>query len=1059
MNNFIKFFLENHKLTIILSGMMMVFGIMGVFKLNAESYPTVSFATAVITTRYDGATARDVETKITKPIEDKIREVSGLKDVKSISKSGMSKVVVRVDMDNEDEEAVLEELQKAIDGVTKLPSDLRDEPEYLEMNSEEFPAIEVAIIGSNDNRARDLMVDQLKEELEDSKRIKNVRPVGFLKRQFNIRLNEVKMAQLHVGLEEVLQKIRIRNLDIPGGNIKNNGLKQLIRVEGKVSSVEELGDLVIRSNFSGQKVMLKDVAQVIDGEEDATVYASYNGKPATLLVVNKKGGADTLALVDEVNIILAKFKTQYEGKFEILTYNNEADKVKAKLEILSSNAISGLVLVVIFLFIFLPGKVGLMASLSLPLAVLATIGFMPMFGMNLDAITILALVIALGMLVDNSVVISENFARLRDDEGLSPSDAAYMSVKELWLPITTTGFTTIAAFLPMLVTKGIMGQFIKWIPIVVTISLLISLAESFFLLPMRLRFTGKGKAAKKEIKKDWFHKFIIKFENLMAVLVSKRYWVAAGYTVIMVGSFLLMSIGNKFILFPPEQTEIYLARVEMPRGSTIEETQNELINLQVKIQKELGDWQRAVVARAGTSKMGPTDAKGASSGDNHGLITIYASDFAKYNIVYVDFLKKLRLVTSEKTKGLTYEEMANGPPVGEAINATLRSNNSTNLDLMINEIRDEMSKTEGIVDLKVNDILGEQEIKVKIDYAKADELGLSVQAIGNAIRTALSGTMTTKVTLNNKEVDLNVRYSDDLRKTQADIDSIKVMDASGNLVPVSVVATTELTGGQHEINRYDFKRAKTITGGVNENLITSGVANKILSDIFASKAEKYNDVTLVFGGEAESTKESMQSLGQALIFALMGIFALLVFLFRSYLRPLIIMSTIPLGLVGFSIAFFFHGKAISFLAMIGVIGLAGIIVNSGIILISFIDQLRDEGKLSLHQILAKASGMRLRAVLVTSLTTISGLIPTAYGIGGSDSMLVPMTMAMAWGLTSGTILTLVWAPCAYAILEDWNNFISRFNLFKGDTEEHISQDVGEHFVKEALNVEANTTLS
>lgn len=1033
MNQLIKFFLENHKLTIILSLMMIIFGVMGLSKLNSESFPTVNFATATITTRYDGATARDVETKITKPIEDKIREVSGLKDVKSISKSGLSKIVVRVDMDNEDEEEVLDELQKAVKAVNELPLDLRDEPVYLEMNSEEFPAIELAIVGDNTSRARDLMVDQLKEELEDSKRIKNVRPVGFLKRQFNIRLYEDKLIEYHIGLEEILQKIGNRNLDIPGGNIKHDGVKQLIRVEGKVDSAKTLGELVIRSNFTGKQVLLKDVAKVIDGEEDAQTLALYNGVPATLLVVNKKGGADTLALVDEVNEILVKFKTQYNNEFKIYTYNNEADKVKAKLEILSSNAISGLLLVIVFLFIFLPGKVGLMASLSLPLAVMATIGFMPLWGMNLDAITILALVIALGMLVDNSVVISENFARLRDDEGMSAADAAYLSVKELWLPITSTGFTTIAAFLPMLVTKGIMGQFIKWIPIVVTISLLISLTESFFLLPMRLRFTGEGAKNQKDKtttnNKDWFHKFIVKFEGLMNKLISYRYLVFIGFGTIMIGSVLLMSIGNKFILFPAEQTEIYLARVEMPRGTTIEETEKELSKLQVRIQDHLGDWQRATVARVGTSKMGPTDAKGAE-GDNHGLITIYASNDAKYNVMYTDFLAKAREIRSDKIHSLTYEEMANGPPVGEAINATFRSNNAENLDAMINEVYSELSKVDGIRDLKINEILGEQEIKVKINYAKADQLGLSVNSIGNAIRTALSGTMSSKVTLNNKEVDLNVRYFDDHRTSQKDIKNIKVMDASGNLVPVSVVATTELTNGQFEINRFDFKRSKAITGGIDELKMTSSKANELLTQIFNKKTKQYNDVSLVFGGEAESTKESMQSLGEALILALLGIFALLVFLFKSYLRPLIIMSTIPLGLVGFSIAFFFHGKPISFLAMIGVIGLAGIIVNSGIILISFIDQMRAQGKLELHEILAKASGMRLRAVLVTSLTTISGLIPTAYGIGGSDSMLVPMTMAMAWGLTSGTILTLIWAPCAYAILEDWNNLISKINIFK-----------------------------
>lgn len=1032
MNNLIKFFLENHKLTIILSIMMVIFGVMGLFKLNAESFPTVNFATATITTRYDGATARDVETKITKPIEDKIREVSGLKDVKSVSKSGLSKIVVRVDMDNEDEDEVLDELQKAVKGVNELPADLREDPDYLEVNSEEFPAIELAVIGTNNNRERDLMVDQLKEELEDSKRIKNVRPVGFYKRQFNIRLYEDKLESFHIGLEEVLLKIRNRNLDIPGGDITSDGIKQLIRVEGKVQSAEELSNLVVRSNFAGQKVKLKDIAEVIDGHEDVKSIASYNGKEATLLIVNKKGGADTLALVDEVNIILEKFRSQYKGKFKIITYNNEADKVKAKLEILSSNAISGLILVIVFLLIFLPGKVGLVASMSLPLAVMATIGFMPIWGMNLDAITILALVIALGMLVDNSVVISENFVRLRDEEGLTGFDAAYKSVKELWLPITSTGFTTIAAFLPMLVTKGIMGQFIKWIPIVVTIALLISLVESFFLLPMRLRFTGDGnkKDAKIENKKDWFHKFIVKFENLMATFVKHRYLVFVGFGAVMIGSVLLMAKGNKFILFPAEQTEIYLARLEMPRGTTIEETQKELVVIQKQLENKLGDWQKSTVARAGTSRMGPTDAKGAE-GDNQGLITIYASNFAKYNVNYLDFLLKARKIKSDKVKSLTFEEMVNGPPVGEKINATFRSNNSENLDKMITEVLEELSAIKGVRDLKVNDILGEEEIKVLINYPKADQLGLSVDSIGNAVRTALSGTMISKVTLNNKEVDLNVKYLNDSRKSEEDIKNIKVMDASGNLVPVGVVAKTELTNGQYEINRYDFKRSKTLTGDVDESIITGPQATAKLTEAFNKRAKKYNDVTLVFGGEAESTKESMQSLGEALILALLGIFALLVFLFKSYLRPLIIMSTIPLGLVGFSIAFFFHGKAISFLAMIGVIGLAGIIVNSGIILISFIDQLRAEGKLELHEILAKASGMRLRAVLVTSLTTISGLIPTAYGIGGSDSMLVPMTLAMAWGLTSGTILTLVWAPCAYAILEDWNNLLLKiFNSNK-----------------------------
>lgn len=1052
MNKIIKFFLDNYKLTIILSFMMVVFGLLGFKKLNAESYPTVNFAMAQIMTRYDGATASDVETKITKPIEDKIREVSGLKDVKSVSKSGLSKIFVRVDMDNEDEDEVLDELQKAVKQVVGLPADLRDEPEYMEINSEEFPAVEMAIVGDNTNRARDLMVDTLKEELEDSKRVKNVRPVGFKKRQFNIRLNDEKLLQYHIGLEEVLMKIRNRNVDIPGGELEKEGLRKLIRVEGKIQNVEDLANLVIRSNFSGQEVLLKDLAIVEDGEEDANTLATYNGQEATFLIVNKKGGADTLALVDEVNTILARFSKQYEGQFKIEIYNNEGEKVRKKLDILASNAITGLILVVVFLFIFLPGKIGIVASMSLPLAVMATIGFMPIFGMNLDAITILALVIALGMLVDNSVVISENFARIKDEEGLSSHEAALKSVKQLWLPISTTAFTTIAAFLPMLVTKGIMGQFIKYIPIVVTISLLISLVESFFFLPMRLRFAGQEKVkvnkedSEEEKTKDWFHKFILKFERMMDSFVKHRYLVSIGFGAILFGSIALMAVGNKFMLFPPEQTEIYVGRLEMPRGTNLDTTKKEMVRIQSELAESLGDWNKGITTRAGTSSMGPTDPKGAE-GENHGLFIIYATDKAKFDVLYTDFLDKARSVKSLVAKDLTFEAMANGPPVGEPINGTFRSNNAENLNNMVNEIIDRMSKIPGVRDLKTDDILGEQEIKVLIDYDKADQLGLSVNSIGSAIRTALSGTMVSKVTLDNKEVDLNVRYTDGLRSDNNNIENIKTMDQLGNLVPVSTVAKLNITDGSHEIKRFDFKRSKTIIGDIEEDKITSIVANQKLQEIFNELSKKYPDVSLVFGGEGESTKESMESLGEALIIALIGIFALLVFLFKSYLRPIIIMSTIPLGLVGFSIAFFFHNKPISFLAMIGVIGLAGIIVNSGIVLISFIDQMREEGKMSLHDILVRASGLRLRAVLVTSLTTISGLIPTAYGIGGNDAMLVPMTMAMAWGLTSGTILTLIWVPCAYAILEDLNEFTAKlFRLNKADAKD-LKEEIESEKVK------------
>lgn len=1041
MKNVANFFIVNHKLTIVLSVGLFIYGIMGLSRMNSESFPNVNFAMATVVTPYDGASAEDIETKITKKLEDEIRGVSGLKDVRSISQAGLSSIFIRVDMDDSsvDIDETMNDIQKAIDRVTDLPRDLTEQPKFTEINSEEFPVFEIAVIGSNENRHRDAVADLLKEEFEDNKKVKEVRLTGFAERRFQIRLDRQKMARNHIGVNEVLSKIQTRNVNIPGGSLKDSQTQTLVRLEGQIKNKEELDQIIVRSNFSGQEIFLKDIATVEDSEDEIQVTTLYNGKPATLVIVNKKGGSDTIELVTDANQRLEKFKELYPDlRFEI--YHNEARNVQDRLDILAGNAVSGLALVVVFLLIFLPGRIGLMASLSLPLAVMATLGLMPAFGMNLNTITILALVIALGMMVDNSVVIAENYTRLRQ-EGKNSLEAATQSIDQLWLPITATAFTTIAAFMPMLVTKGIMGQFIKWIPIVVSLSLIFSLLESFLFLPMRIVKIGSNVKVKdgENDHHDWFSRLEEKFERLTGWMVRKRYLVLVMFGGLVFGSIFLMVVANKFILFPAEQTEIYLARMKLSQGTRLEVTEKAVEKVSVAMKEALGEDALHIVGRAGSSKAEFNDPKGAEGASN-GLIFLYVSEHAKFNVDYTVILDKLRSNIKAADFGLediSFDAMINGPPVGNDIEVTFRSNDMKALTEMINTVETELAQIEGITNLRIDDVFGDDQVFVDVNYEKADRLGLDVQTIGSTIRTAVSGTIVSTVNLNNKDVDLIVRFQEPYRTTKKDLESITVMDRMGNLVPISSVANFRVAPPAVEIKRFDFKRAKTLTGTVDGVKMTSIVANQKLSEIYQRLASASPSVSLTYGGAAESTKESMDSLYNALVLSLIGIFALLVFLFRSYLRPAIIMSTIPLGLFGFAVSFWLHDRPISFMALIGIIGLGGIIVNSGIVLISFIDDMRAEGKLPLEQILAKSSRLRLRAVFVTSLTTIGGLLPTAYGIGGSDAILIPMTMAMAWGLTSGTILTLVWVPCAYAILEDWTSLMSRLGariakLFKKD---------------------------
>ncbi|HMR23963.1 MAG TPA: efflux RND transporter permease subunit [Oligoflexia bacterium] len=1026
MKQIIQFFIKNYKFTYILMAFTIIYGLMGLSQMNSESFPNVNFATATITTMYPGASPDTIEELITKPIEDEIRTVKGLKDTKSTSQAGKSIIVVRVDMDHYDVDTVMDDLQKSVQRVSNLPADLRERPKFEELNSEEFPAIELAILGDNTNRKRDAFADFLKDRLEDNKMVRNVRLVGFSQREFSVKLDAKKLQNNYVSIAEVLTALKKRNQNIPAGNIESTDQQYLVTLDGKVQNIEELKNIVVRANFSGKEILLKDIAQVVDGAAESEVLASVNGEEATLMVVTKKGGQDTIELVTEIQEVLKN--TKVPDGLEIKVYNNESAKVKNRMNVLQSNALTGLVLVVVFLLIFLPGVIGVFASLSLPIAIMGTFGMMYSLGMNLDAITILAIVIALGMLVDNSVVISEYFSRLVQD-GMDIYEAAWSAAYQFWLPITCTAMTTIAAFLPMLVTKGVMGEFIKFIPIIVTISLVLSLIESFFLLPARLIFSTRQKShhlqnATHKKNSDWFMRVSDKFESLMAILVRRRYIVSVFFSLLIIGSLFMLVKVNKFILFPAEQTEIYIARLIAPTGTPLEKMHTITQEVSRKVKAELGKDLENIVARSGVSQTDPGDSKARES-DNVGMLVIYVTRDASFNLKYTDALRRLRTIEQEGLDELNFEVQVNGPPVGNPVEATFRSNNKKQLEHVTQTVISRLKEIPGIINPQTDDIHGDDEIKIMLDHEKVARHGLNLQSVGDAVKTALEGTLVTEITLDNKKFDLQLKFAENYTTKTSDLSNIKVMDNNGNLVELSKLARLEVVPGSPIIKRFDFQRSKNVVADIDEEQITSIVANQKVLEIYNELKKEDPEVSIVFGGEQENTNESMESLGNAMVLALIGIFGILVFLFSSYLRPVIIMSTIPLGLFGFAVAFYFHDRPVSFLAMIGVIGLSGIIVNSGIVLISYIDDLRKEGQMNLDEILVKASGMRLKAVLVTSLTTVSGLFPTAYGIGGSDLMLIPMTLAMAWGLTSGTLLTLIWVPCAYRILEDWTNFLDR----------------------------------
>ncbi len=659
---------------------------------------------------------------------------------------------------------IMGDLQRAIDRVSDLPSDLENKPLFLEVKSEEFPVLLVALSKEENSYVREEIADDLKAVFEDNKSVKGVALEGYSDREFQIILNSKSLEKNYVGVNEVIQKIALRNLNIPTGLLKGKEEQKLTRIEATVNSVKDLEKVIIRSTFSGGILNIKDVASIKDSRKEKSLLIGYNGKDSTVLSVTKKAGSDTRKIVKDLEKRLNVFKKAHPS-VEFNAYYSEANKIGDRMGILTSNALSGLFIIILTLFFFLPWRTAISTSISLPLSLMATLGVMSFMGVNLNTMTILALVIALGMLLDASVVIAENFVRLREN-GYSGYNSAIASIKSLWLPIMATALTTVASFLPMLVTKGIMGRFIQWLPIVVSLALMLSLIESFFLLPMRLKYFTKDKVNKSKKNDDWFIKYERKFERLVLWLIQRRKKVLLSFIGLIMFSLFLLFGANKFILFPSDQTEIYIGRYSTKKGTRLEKTQDMGLEMSKKIQATFGKRVKHVIVKAGRTDDSPSNPN-YREGDNYGSFYIYVDDIAKNDIPYSDIIKKLYSIKMDGFEKLSFEVIKNAPPIGSPIEVKFRSDNINQLDAIIKKIKDEVSQIEGVSDLMVDDIFSEDEIFISLDYEKVGRLGLTVNQVSQSIRTAIAGTIASDVTLDNKKIDIqkkvNTSSKDDLK--------------------------------------------------------------------------------------------------------------------------------------------------------------------------------------------------------------------------------------------------------------------------------------------------------
>ncbi|MFH1904827.1 MAG: efflux RND transporter permease subunit [bacterium] len=1005
-----------------------------IYKIRKEAFPEVSMDAVVINTAYPGAPPEEIEKLVTVPIEKELKGVDGIEEIQSISDENVSTIMINISHDAKDK--VVDDIQQAVDQVQDLPDDAED-PIVTEITTGEVPAIEIALSGDLPEAELRKYAENLEDILEDIPGVSSISKRGWRDEEVWVEVDPDKMKDFHVSVEEVMNALREKNISIPGGKLR--GEKEFsIRTTGEFHKKQEIENVIIRANDLGNWLRIKDIASVrFSFKEEDVINKSFGTRSINLTVIKKSAG-DTVKIVKIVKDKTADFIHRAGPKLKVSYINDISFYIERRLGVLRNNGIIGLVLVLCVLMLFLNYRVALLTALGIPIAFCVTLTIMGFTGLSVNLITMLGLIIVLGMLVDDGIIVAENCAR-HLETGLDPHQAAIIGTQEVVKPVTATIITTIVAFSPLMLIEGIIGKFILGIPIVVIIALSASLFEALVILPSHFAdFVGIGKNKKYRSKKDlpWFKTLLKFYTGIINKALNRRYWVLAGVIVVLLLTFALSRI-MPFILFGSEGIEQFFVRVEASSGTNLYTTNKLVEEIEEKVaqlpENELDAYTTQVGSSGNTWMFDPY----GKSGPHVAQVVVYLTPNTERERSVEQIIEDLRHRTKD-VKGfekIYFEKPKEGPPVGKAVAIRIRGEDFAVLEKISDEIFPFLKNIEGVTDIASDYEVGRGEIRVVINEEQAARSYLSVKEIASAIRSAFKGGLATSIkpTKAEEEIDVIVRFPETSRSKKETFEKILIPNKFGNLIPLKKVARLEDRTSITRIRHLDGKRVITIHTDVDTKKITSSEANQLLAENFKYIPGKYPGYDIKYTGEQEENIKMVNSFVKAFGLAFFLIFLILAANFNSLIQPLIVMMAIPFGLIGVIWAFFFHQLPISFFMMMGIVGLNGIVVNDSIVLVDFINNLRRKGVTRRASII-QSGQLRLRPVLLTTITTALGLAPTAYGIWGDDPFLRPMALTIVWGIVCATLLTLIVLPCIYAIIDDITLKIAGHTTVKKDEE-------------------------
>ncbi len=1008
MNAFLIFFAKQKKLALLFTLSVVILGFMTLQIIQRDTYPVIEFDRLSIDTSYPSASPRDVEKNITNVIESKIKGIYGIKELTSTSSEGSSRINIEISEDVDVIQEVKENISEAVNEIEDLPEDAND-PRIVDRTSTEWPILTIVIGGDNINvETAKSIANNIEKNLSLIDGVSSINIGGDSEREVQIRVIPEKLLQYQLSFDQVRSAIADQNIRSAIGDNNQGRNQKNIVIISEYQTMESLKKVVVKSSFDGPTILLKDIASIEEGEIGFNTITRINGTKGFVLKVTKTEKADVIRTIEKVRESLNILKQSYPSNLNLIVTDDRSKSVSNRLNIVTNNALVGLALIMVVLGLFLSLKTAFWVAVSIPVTLLGTVAFLGFVGETINLISLTGMVLVLGLVVDDSIIIAESIHHYKEKGG-----EIYQNIvdgfKRVFMPVVTTILTTIIAISTVLLVSGTVGKFIYILPITVICALTFSLLEVSIALPAHM----SGSVVKKQ--KTWFIPVERWFEKVLIVILKWRFIVLSMFIGLLAFSAYVAIKEINYIQFPSGGTNSINIRVQTPLGTPVETTEQSIIKI-----------DNIIIDKVGSNLDFFTSTIGSRT-SNRASIAITLTPANDRTTTAKEIIEILKAETKdiEGVSRINFRSNRRGPSGALDIELSLVGSNDVQRQAAVDELESILSGFDGVSDIDRDDDLSKNRIEVLLDYESMARLGIQYQQVYSHLRTIYSGMDVADVDFNNTNISVKMylgdsNYSDDY------ITKTSIRNNQGRMIPMSQFSSVVETPGDPNFKHLNGERVVKVSAAVEDSITTAqSVSKRALDEL--DLINNFPEIRAIEGGSSIEAKETLSDFSLALGFAVFGIYMLISLLFNSFSQPLLVILSIPFALIGVVWAFFFHSETFSFFVLMGVLALVGVVVNDSLVMISHLNHIKKEiGKSVISkQWIAKGARDRLRAVILTTLTTFAGVLPLIYGLGGKDLFLQPMVMALGYGLLFGTFVTLILLPCLYSFNQDLSNWLKK----------------------------------